>query len=55
MLDDDPENASALRAKAAHCISAAKIIETEETRIRLIQMASDYLVHAIQLEYDQKK
>jgi uncharacterized protein (DUF2164 family) len=36
-------------------MSVAKIIQTEDTRARLVQMASDYLVRAAQLEHDQKK
>ncbi len=55
MSDDDLESAGGLRAKAAHCMSVAKIVETEDTRTRLIQMASEYLVRAVQLEHDQEK
>ena len=59
MSDDDPEDHSesavALRAKAAHCLAVAKVVDTEATRARLIQIASDYLVRAAQLDHDQKK
>lgn len=54
-LEDDLESVVALRAKAAHCLAVAKVMETEDTRARLTQMASDYLARAGQLEQDQKK
>jgi hypothetical protein len=54
MSDDDPESAAALRAKAAHCMNVAKLMG-EETRARLIRIATEYLERAAQLEQDEKK
>lgn len=49
--DDDPqdESAAALRAKAAHCRSVAALMGNE-TRARLIRMASDFLERASKLD-----
>jgi hypothetical protein len=54
--DDDPvdDSAPALRAKAEHCMSLAKLMG-EETRTRLIRIATEYLERAAQLERDEKK
>ena len=51
---DDWDNAVALRAKAAHCMSLSKLVG-EETRVKLIRAATEYLVRAAQLEHDEKK
>jgi hypothetical protein len=53
--DDDPqdESAAALRAKAAHCRSVAQLMGNE-TRARLIRMASDFLERARRLEQTGK-
>ena len=52
--DDDWDNAIALRAKAAHCMSLAEIMG-EEMRAKLIRVATKYLERAAQLERDEKK
>ena len=54
MFDDDPESAIGLRAKAAHCMSVAELMG-EETRARLVRIATEYLERAAQLERDEKK
>lgn len=54
--DDDPveDSATALRAKAAHCIAIAKFMG-EETRARLLRFAADCLERAEKLEQSEKK
>ena len=56
MSNDDPgdESATALRAKAEHCMSLAKFLG-EEMRTKLIRAATEYLERAAQLEHDEKK
>ena len=54
MFDDDPDSAVGLRAKAAHCMSVAEFVG-EETRVRLVRIATEYLERAAQLERDEKK
>ena len=56
MSDDDPEDesAAALRVKAEHCMSLAKLMG-EETRAKLIRAATEYLERATQLEHGEKK
>ena len=51
LMSNDPadETSVSLRAKAAHCVSIAKFM-SEDTRARLIQMASDCLERAGVLE-----
>jgi hypothetical protein len=51
--DNDWDSAPALRAKAAHCISLTALMG-EETRARLIRIATEYLERAAQLERDEK-
>ena len=56
MPDDDDdqaeESATALRAKAAHCLSVAKLMGGE-TRARLEKMANDCIERAIMLEQNK--
>ena len=52
--DDADESATELRAKAAHCMSLAKFM-SKDTRMRLIQIASDYLERAVMLEQEQRR
>lgn len=52
--NDDWESPVALRAKAAHLIDLATIMG-EETRIRLMRIASEYLERAVKLEERQRK
>ena len=54
MSDDYLESATGLRAKASHCMSVADLMG-DETRARLIRIATKYLVRAAQLECDEKK
>jgi hypothetical protein len=55
MSDDDPEDesATALRVKAEHCMSLAKLTG-EEMRAELIRAATEYLERAAQLEHNEK-
>jgi hypothetical protein len=54
--DDDWESAGALRAKAAHCLSVAELMGDmgEQTRARLIRIATKYLERAAQLDARRK-
>jgi len=52
--NDDWESAIALRAKAAHCLSVSELMG-EETRVRLIRLATQYLERAAQLERHEKR
>ena len=54
MTDVDWQSATALRAKAAHCMSVAELMGVE-TRARLVRIATDYLERAAQLEQDEKE
>ncbi|OAF16650.1 hypothetical protein AYJ54_37870 [Bradyrhizobium centrolobii] len=51
IMSDDPadESAAALRAKAEHCRSVARLMG-EDTRARLIRIATEYLERASKLE-----
>lgn len=53
MADDQNETAASLRVKAEHYRQTAELMG-EETRARLIQMATECLERAVRLEYAKK-